>query len=493
MRDERGGDGRRRIGWIGLIVLIFGVPVVSHLACAGANGGERTQASGARTAATANTTSQRPNILFIITDDQRYDAVGVVQREEGERSRWPWFKTPNMDRLASEGARFRNAFVVHSLCSPSRATFLTSRYSHETGVIANDSPMPLNVTSWATELAKAGYATAYFGKWHMGKQVERPGFATFASFIGQGVYDNCEFNVDGKMIKSSGWVDDITTDYAIHFLESHQSGGSPFAAVVGYKSPHDPRKPAARHAKDYADETLRRPVNDVERSPAPFIDVYLGGKPRKPYDPKEADHLNYFRCLEGVDDNVGRLLDALDRLHLTEDTFICFVGDNGFYLGEHGLGDKRTVYEESLRIPMIVRYPRMVKAGTLIDATALNLDFAPTLLDLAGVPTPPPMRGRSWRPLFAGTTPSDWRTEFLCENFRDPVYPKVTFPLVGLRTNEMKYVEYPEHPEWQQLFDLDRDHYEMNNLATDPASASALAKMREELENQKQATGFKWP
>lgn len=467
-----------------IIVLVLFVSLVS---CAKTRAGN-TAASTASAAAP----SHRPNILFIITDDQRYDAVGVVQREEGERSRWPWFETPNMDRLASEGARFRNAFVVHSLCSPSRATFLTSRYSHDTGVTANDSPLPLEVNTWAKELSKAGYSTAYFGKWHMGKQVERPGFATVASFIGQGIYDNCAFNVDGKMIKSSGWVDDITTDYAIHFLESHREG-APFAAVVGYKSPHDPRKPAARHAKDYADETVKRPVNDVERSPAPFLDVYWGGKPHHSYNPKEEDYLNYFRCLEGVDDNVGRLLDALDRLHLSDDTFICFVGDNGFYLGEHGLGDKRTVYEESLRIPMIVRYPRMVKAGTLIDATVLNLDFAPTLLDLAGVATPPEMRGRSWRPLFGGATPSDWRTEFLCENFRDPVYPKVTFPLVGLRTNGMKYVEYPEHSEWLQLFDLERDHYEMNNLATDPSSAPALAKMRAELEQQKRATEFKWP
>jgi arylsulfatase A-like enzyme len=421
-------------------------------------------------ASAATTSLRRPNVLFLITDDQRWDALSCVQKEQGSKARFPWLKTPNMDRLAAEGARFRNAFVVHSLCSPSRASFLTGKYSHETGVRNNATPIPPQ-PNWATELSKAGYVTAYFGKWHCDMQKDRPGFQHVVTYVGQGRYENCPLLIDGKPSVAKGWIDDVITDYAIEFLKSHHadSSGKPFAMVVGFKSPHDPRHPAARHANDYAGDAMGIPIS-ADNLP-PFFSVYSGGKPHKPFDPHNKDYINYFRCISCVDDDLGRILAALDQLGLSDDTMVIFVGDNGYYLGEHGLNDKRSGYEESLRIPLLARYPRLIKPGTLIDADALNIDLAPTIMDLAGIKIPQEVQGRSWRPLFDGSTPKDWRTSFLYENFQDPPYPKVTFDVLGVRTDDAKLMTYPGHPDWTQLFDLKADPYEMHNLINDPKAA----------------------
>ncbi len=426
---------------------------------------------------------RRPNFIFVITDDQRCDALGVVQRELGPKANFPWFKTPNMDRLANEGARFRNAFVVQSLCSPSRANFLTGMYSHQHGITHNDQPFPDTLTTWATELSKNGYATGYFGKWHMGTQRERPGFATTFTFVGQGDYENCTILDNGKEVKPQGWVDDITTDCAISFIESRKT--EPFAMVVGYKTPHDPRHPALRHKDLYRDSTFVRPEN-YEATP-PFVDPAK----KKPWRETSEDRLNFFRCLQGVDDNVGRLLDVLDRTGLAQDTMVVFVGDNGYYLGEHGLGDKRSLYEESIRIPLLVKYPRAIKAGTVIDAPALNIDFAPTLLELAGLSIPSTMQGRSWVPLFGGNTPADWRTSFLTASYVDPAYPDVTFESLAVRTTDAKLVVYKGHEDWTELYDLKADPLEMKNLARDPASSALLSRMQSEMARQKAQTQYR--
>lgn len=452
----------------------------------------------------------RPNFVFVITDDQRWDALGVVQREMGARARFPWFQTPHLDRLAREGARFRNAFVTTSLCSPSRAAFLTGRYGHHNGIVNNTTAFPEGQQTHATLLRAAGYTTGYVGKWHMGNQQKgrRLGFDYSASFVGQGVYQDCVFEVDGAPTKTTGWVDDASTDFALAFLRKNKD--KPFSLVLGFKSSHGPWQPPARLADRFEADTSRL-VPNLDH-PAPYKGwtppaVQGAARPsrppqgRRPQQPRgdpsrmqsdpAAMQRNYFRTLAGVDENVGRLLGALDELGLANNTVVVFSSDNGYYLGEHGLGDKRSAYDEALRVPLLVRYPQTVRPGLLVDAPALNIDLAPTLLDLAGVPVPSEMQGRSWRPLLAGKTPADWRTAFFYEYFWERPFRTPT--TLAVRTGEAKLIRYPGHDDWTELFDLKADPYETKNLLRDPAHDALRKQMEAEFERQSKAVGYRVP
>ncbi len=423
---------------------------------------------------------KRPNFLFIYTDDQRWDAMSVVQREQGERGRFPWFSTPNMDRLASEGIRFRNAFVTMSLCAPSRAAYLTSRYNHLNGVPSNQVPFPEDNVTYATLLRDAGYKTCYVGKWHMDGQENRPGFDFSASFVGQGKYFDCPILVNGEEFESDGFVDDVTTNYALNFMDDHQA--EPFAMVVGFKSTHGPFTPPERAENRFEGKEARSVPNLTVPS------IYKDE--RFPDGPKKETNLGYFRCLSAIDENIGRLLDMLEKLDIADNTVVVFTSDNGYYLGEHGLGDKRTAYEESIRIPMIVRWPGHVPAGATRDEMVLNIDIAPTFLDIAGVAVPKEMQGRSWTPLFSGK-PDGWRDSFFYEYFREG---KTGAPTVyAVRTETAKYVTYPGHPEWTEVFDLKADPYEIKNLAADPSGVNLRAKLEAEFEKQKKAVDFVEP
>lgn len=413
-----------------------------------------------------------PNVIVIVTDDQRYDALGVVQREQGDRARFPFFRTPHLDRLAEGGARFRNAFVTHSLCSPSRASMLTGRHTSAHGIRDNRTPFQSEDT-WAHALRAAGYRTGYFGKWHMGRQEDRPGFSDAFTFVDQGIYPNCRFLDHGRWVETEGWVDDVTTTRAIDYIARHRA--ERFALFIGYKSPHDNRTPAPRHAALYADARIAEPPNFRAHPPFPW------GDRTRLWNPAVEDRLNYFRCLQGVDDNIGRLLDALAAQGIADDTLIIFAGDNGYYLGEHGLGDKRSAYEESIRIPLLVHYPRLVAPGTVVDAMALNLDFPATILELAGTPLPWSQHGRSLVPLLRGGVPADWRREFYYENFQDPEYPDVTYDIAAVRTEDAKLVSYPGRPEWTQVFDLRRDPLETVNLHGDPVAKALQADLEARL------------
>jgi len=435
----------------------------------------------------AKAAERRPNFLFVYTDDQRWDAMGVVQREQGERARFPWFQTPSMDRLAAEGVRFRNAFVTLSLCAPSRAAFLTGRYNHLNGVIDNGTPFPVDAVTHASQLRAAGYRTAYFGKWHMGRQSgKRPGFDYSASFVGQGRYNDCPFEINGVSRPTEGWVDDVSTDFAIDWMRKNRDRA--FSVVVGFKSPHSPRggKNLPLRLRDlHAGETSRPTPNfgvpPVWRKPPP-----PGKEPSRGLA-ANAIHLDYLRHVKGADENLGRLLDVLDELGLADDTVVVYTSDNGYYLGEHCLGDKRSIYEESLRIPMLVRYPRLFGRGRVVDQMVLNIDLAPTFLDLAGVSIPEQMQGRSWKALAAGRSPADWRESFLAEYFKEL---GATPTLVGVRTADAKLVTYPGHPEWTEVFNLEADPYEIDNLADQPEPRATLA---EELREQIEATGYHVP
>ena len=428
----------------------------------------------------ARAAERRPNFLFVYTDDQRWDAMGVVQREHGERGRYPWFTTPAMDRLAAEGLRFRNAFVTLSLCAPSRAAFLTGRYNHLNGIANNHTPFPEASVTHASLLRAAGYTTGYIGKWHMGNQRgPRPGFDYSASFVGQGRYVDCPVEINGESTPTKGWIDDVSTDYAIAFLREHRA--QPFSLVVGFKACHGPTTPPERAANRFADQKARRVPNLGLR--APFRDEAdipaAKAAPAAATGPEVAVNLNYFRCVSAADDNLGRLLTTLDELGLAEDTVVVFTSDNGYYQGEHNLGDKRSLYDESLRIPLLVRYPRAIARGRLADELVLNVDLAPTFLDLAGVPAPHEMQGRSWRPLFAardGAPRPPWREAFLAEYFQETGYPQ-TPTMVAVRTTGAKLIRYTGHDDWTELFDLAADPYETRNLARDPAHAALRARL----------------
>jgi N-acetylglucosamine-6-sulfatase len=426
---------------------------------------------------------RRPNIIVMVADDHRFDVLGVTQRELGDQANYPFLESPQLDRLAAGGVRFRNGFVVHSLCSPSRATTLTGLHTHQHGITFNEQPFVSSAT-WPHALADAGWVTGYFGKWHMGNQRERPGFQETATYLNQGIYDDCPFVVNGVPTPSHGWVDDISTDYAIDFIR--RSKDKPFAMYLGFKSPHDNRTPAARHKQTYAGTTLQKPANwDV---PPPW---------RKDagwdWQKRHADRLNFFKTIAGVDDNLGRVLDVLDEHGLSEDTVVIYMGDNGYYLGEHGLGDKRTAYDESMRIPFLLRYPRQVKPSVR-DELVLNLDVAATVLAACGVAPDWQQYGASLLPLVTSPPGSiPWRGSFLYQNYRDPAYPEVTFDVLGVRTRDSKYVTHPGHPEWTQLFDLKADPHEDHNLIDDPASDELRAELEAELERLKQEVDYAPP
>lgn len=466
---------------VGGLWLVACVCLLTAPACGEGKGGTRTSTSQPAKA-------DVPNIVFMYADDQRWDALSVVQKEQGDRARFPWFQTPNMDRLAAEGFRFRNTFVVNSLCAPSRAIFLTGRYSHLNGVANNHTPFPVDNVTHASLLRRAGYVTGYVGKWHMDNQSgQRPGFDWSASFVAHGRYFDCPVEINGVSTPTQGWVDDVSTDFAIDFLRKHKD--RPFLLVLGFKSPHGPFQPPERAKNRFEGAEARPPVN------ADALPAYRPvGKQRKAKAGASlgtrAVNLNYFRCISAIDDNVGRVLQALDELKLSEKTLVIYTSDNGYYLGEHGLGDKRSAYDESLRIPLLVRYPKLGVQGKLIDPMVLNLDLAPTLLDFAGVPIPPSMQGRSWRGVVGGR-PSDWRKAFFYCYFYERGFNTPTVEAV--RTETAKLIKYPDHDDWTELFDLKADPYEMKNLVRDPGHKELLAQIEAEFARQAKAVDFKIP
>jgi arylsulfatase A-like enzyme len=440
---------------------------------------------------------ERPNFLFVYSDDQSYDQFGLVQREQGEKGRYPWFQTPNMDRLAENGVRFRNAFVTSSLCAPSRAAFLTGRYNHCNGIASNSRPLPLDTVTHASLLQKAGYVTGYFGKWHMDAQRERPGFDYHASFVGQGQFFDCPLLVQGVETPTKGWVDDVTTDYAIKFIEEQKSTGKSWSAVVGFKAPHGPATPPERNATLYEGEQAKIVPNFNVQA------IYLekqGIPPRKqPLPENSLVPISYgrFRCVKACDENLGRLMDALDRLGYAENTVVVYCSDNGYYTGEHGLGDKRSAYEESLRIPFIVRFPKLAGKGIVVDEPILNIDLAPTLLDFADVTIPKEIQGRSLRPLLEGKKPTDWRKAWFYEYFAEKQRNSKVVDVTAVRTSDTKLIRYAIkkgiQEDWSELFDLKNDPYETENLYNNPNYTELRKKMETEYDRLKNEVGYKIP
>lgn len=438
------------------------------------------------TVLTAFAQPKRPNLLFIYTDDQRWDALGFIQKEQRPKARFPWLQTPNLDRLRSQGAHFTNAFCTTSLCSPSRATFLTGQYAHTHGVTNNHTALPPGTVTYATLLQQAGYATGFVGKWHMGNQPERPGFDFSASFNGQGKFYNCPVTIrkngEMKQVIAEKWIDDASADFAIDFLRENKD--KPFSLTVGFKSVHGPREPETDFKAAYSGEKSN-PVPNLQ-SVSPF-------RPRaKNGGSYQGENLrDYFRTLTSADRSLGRLLDELNALGLDKNTVVIFTSDNGYSLGEHSLGEKRSAYEESMRLPFIIRSPFSNVSGKTIDPIILNTDIAPTLLDYAGVEIPKEIQGRSLRPLLEDHPPTDWRKSFLYEYFYERNFKNPT--ILSLRTTTDKIIIYPGHEEWNEIYEVAKDPYEMTNQFNNPDRVELKKQLLSELDRLKKETLFQIP
>lgn len=442
-----------------------------------------------------------PNIIFIYTDDQRYDCLGAVQEEMGDKARFPWLQTPNLDKLASDGVRFRNAFVVQSLCTPSRASFLTGTYTHTHQIFTNFTSFPEDMGHFGKALSENGYQTAYIGKWHMGQQSgQRPGFTYSASYLGQGKFYDCPFEINGVETETEGWVDDVATDYAIDYIKNNKD--NKFAVALGYKSAHVPCNPPDRSKNLYKGEHMGPAQNHTD------LPIYLGrvhlAKPEhlKPTgNVMVDDEMEYFRTLTAIDDNIGKILQVIQELDLEEKTMIIFSSDNGYHFGEHGIGDKRSAFEVSMRIPMIVKYPGLPINQTASDAMVLNIDVAPTILDFAGIDIPDFMQGKSWKPILEGEE-TKIRDAFMYEYFFSYTditdyeiqtgNPPITPTIVALRTENTKIITYPGR-DWVELFDLKNDPYERDNLAELKEYEGLLTEMQSKLEDEKKKINFAIP
>lgn len=444
---------------------------------------------------------ERPNLLFILTDDQRYDAMGFMGRPS-------FLKTPNIDRLAREGAHFENAFVTTALCSPSRASFLTGTYAHIHSVVNNEANDPDPACpNFGQLLQKVGYETAYIGKWHMApKSDPRPGFDYWLSFKAQGVYENPTLNENGNEFQVEGYMTDILTEYAVKWLSKERR--KPFCMVLGHKAVHAPFTPAPRHRSAFPDAEIPEPASYKDTfadKPAWMRRGFTFGmrrerwvesldKPvpkevkRENWNPRAEGRINYYRTILAIDDSVGRILDALEKSGQLGNTVIVFAGDNGFFQGEHGLGDKRLIYEESIRIPLLIRYPKMVKPGTKVKEMVLNIDIAPTFLELAKAEKTSMMQGMSLVPLMEGRKVA-WRDRFLYEYFREEWLPGIPL-MLGVRTNDWTYCCYPDVDDIEELYDLKADPLQMRNLALVPEYEEKLKEMRSDLARLKKETAY---
>lgn len=465
--------------------------------------------------ASAFAQTSRPNILFIMSDDHAAHAISAYGSKINQ--------TPNLDRLAREGMRFNNCFAVNSICAPSRATILTGKYSHINGVTVFNE---FNGSQWtvAKALQKAGYHTAMIGKWHL--KSDPTGFDYWNVLPGQGLYHDPAFIEMGTRKKIPGYATDIITDLTIEHLKQRPKD-KPFFLMSHHKAPHRAWEPDAKHAhmfdgvdipepesfdddyatrSDAAREATMRIDRDLTRNdlkltpPAGLMGAelqkwrsgtdqelevvengktnQLSGRALKKW--KYQRYIkDYLRCIASVDDNIGRLLDYLDQSGLATNTIVIYTSDQGFFLGDHNWFDKRFMYEESIRMPFLVRYPPAIKPGSVNDAMILNVDFAPTFLEFAGQAVPAEVQGRSLKPLFAGPTPADWRQVWYYRYYHYPGDHQVQ-PHYGVRTERHKLIYFNRIDQWE-LFDLKTDPRELKNLVNDPQHARLVAELKSEM------------
>lgn len=437
----------------------------------------------------------RPNIVLVIVDDLRWDDLGVAGH--------PFAQTPHIDRLAREGARFTNAFVTTPLCSPSRASILTSQYAHRHGIIDNTErgPQSHRLPTFPMVLQQAGYETSFFGKWHMGNDnTARPGFHRWYALQGQGTSHDSVVNDNGTIRQTVGYVTDVLTEKSVEFvLQPHEQ---PFLLYLSHKAIHpetaqaadgklsDPTAsnfiPADRHKELYQGVTIpRRPNYGVPPLDKPVLQQTIPGLPPLGTETVSSDVsiLNRLRMLAAVDEGVGQLCEALEATGQLDNTVFVVMGDHGYFYGEHGLSvERRLAYEESIRIPLIFRYPRLVKAGSLPADIVLSLDLGPTFAEFAHTKIPPGFQGHSLVPILSGQQVEGWRDSFLIEYYSDTVFPRMhKAGYRAVRKGSWKYIHYVDQAGMDELYDLHADPYELSNLIKSPAASAQLGELQQEL------------
>jgi len=427
------------------------------------------------------------SVVFILSDDHRHDAMGFLGH--------PLAETPHMDRMAAEGVHLRDAMVTTSLCSPSRASILTGLYTFRHRVIDNSRSIPPGTLYFPQYLQKAGYATAFIGKWHMGGEDDhpQPGFDHWVGFRGQGNYlppsPGYTLNVDGRRVRQQGYITDELTDYAISWLERQKPAERPFFLYLSHKAVHANFTPAERHAGRFAERRWDRPATQsLTREMAEKRPRWLRDQRNSwhgvdfPYHSEleiETYYRSYGETLCAVDDSVGRIMAQLEKMGIGEETLVVYMSDNGFMFGEHGLIDKRVAYETSIRVPMLMRCPQMFVGGTVIDRVVANIDVAPTIMEAMGLRPPAHMDGRSMLPLLRGE-PVAWRDAFLYVYYWEKYFPQSP-TVFALRGERYKFITYYGLWDNDELFDLHVDPGEQNNLRDDPAHAQTVADMEARL------------
>lgn len=496
---------------------------LGSLAAAGASG---VKAQGQR----------RPNIVFIFSDDHAFQAISAYGSKLNQ--------TPNIDRIGREGIVFGNCVVPNSICAPSRAVILTGKYNHVNGVIDNRLPFDGAQQTFPKLLQGAGYATALFGKWHL--QSAPTGFDAWEVLPGQGNYYNPDFLTPGGRKRRDGYVTDVVTDVALDWLKSGRDTTKPFLLMCQHKAPHRNWMPAPQHLTDYESTVFPEPAtlfdnyegrakpasqqameigrhmlmaSDLKVHPSPEggpgdvksfmaeygrmsegqkrmwdavyrrrVEEYTRLKPsgRALVSWKYQQYMkDYLRCVASVDDNVGRVLRYLDAEGLAENTIIVYSSDQGFYLGEHGWFDKRWIYEESIRTPLLLRWPGVTQPGSTSNDMVSNLDYPETFLEAAGVRVPEDMQGRSFVPILRGQAPPDWRKSFYYHYYEQPVHGVARH--YGVRTDRYTLAHYYDSNEWE-LFDREKDPRQMQSVygksdyrKVEAELKAELARLRREL------------
>ena len=499
---------------LSILLLVVIPPLLGG--CAGSS----TSASENSATGTA-TKRERPNIIFVFTDDHATHAISAYGSQINE--------TPNIDRLAEEGMLFRNAFVANSICAPSRAAILTGKFGHKNGIRDNGSQFDGSQMTFPKLLQDAGYQTAIVGKWHL--RSDPTGFDYWEVLPGQGTYYNPDFRTPRGRVEHEGYVTSVITDLTLDWLKNKRNEDKPFMLMYQHKAPHRNWLPGPDHVDMYDDETIPEPetlFDDYQgrtgaaQEQEMMIDEHLregadlkipGGEAwnrvtnqmsekqldrlkeayadeNKTYDRLEGRELtrwkyqryikDYLRTIASVDDNLGRVLDYLDQSGLAENTVVIYSSDQGFFLGDHGWFDKRWMYEESLKMPFIVRWPGVIEPTTENNDLVQNIDFAETFLDMAGVKIPDAMQGRSLVPLMKGQTPSDWREAIYYQYFEYPRWHRVA-PHYGVRTQRYKLIHYPMVNEWE-LFDLVKDPDELKSVYGAPGYQGVQERLKEKLD-----------
>lgn len=463
---------------------------------------------------TASSQPAPPNIIFIFADDHAAQAISAYGSKINS--------TPNIDRLAAEGMRFNNCFVTNSICAPSRAVVLTGKFSHLNGHPTNVETFDGSQQTFPKLLQQSGYETAIVGKWHL--RSEPTGFDHYEVLIGQGPYYNPPLKTPDGVVKHTGYTTDIITDRALNWLQDGRDTDKPFMLMYQHKAPHRNWQPAARHLTLYDDTTIPEPdtlFDDYANRASPAanqemtirnhmfpsdlkLDAPRNLTPQQlepwnaAYGPKNhafdeanlsGDDLvrwryqryikDYLRAIAAVDENLGRVLDYLDQSGLADNTIVIYSSDQGFFLGEHGWYDKRWMYEESLRMPLLVRWPKGIKQGSINQDLVQNLDFAPTFLDLAGVPIPDDMQGMSLVPTMTGKPDAPKRDSVYYHYYEYPAVHSVARHY-GVRTDRYKLIHYYQNNEWE-LFDLNEDPNELTNVYADSNYTAIVTELTAEL------------